>query len=241
MIISPAVLAGSGASIIMPVLEKILPGDDPEEDFYTWAEDTFGSDRFFRHGVFGVAGVNLKGSLQMNNPFPTRMAEIAGAPGAVFVDLYKGIEELYQGNILKGVEKVLPAGFGNISKAFREGTEGVTTGSYSPVFYGDEPLKATPLDLVLRMGSFNPARLSSIREEQWKERRITQIFAERRRKIYGKYKKLVLFGKGDIAKIMKEVARYNELVHGTGRNDIPMLTRKSLNSVIRRARKPSKI
>ena len=96
MLISPAFLAGAGASVATPIIMAAaralgIGGDDPEEEFYDWAEKIFGTDRIARHGLSGALGVNLKGSIQMNNPFPTRFDEVLGAPGAIFFDTAKGI------------------------------------------------------------------------------------------------------------------------------------------------------
>ncbi|MDW7774678.1 MAG: PLxRFG domain-containing protein, partial [Desulfobulbaceae bacterium] len=177
MLIAPGILAGAGASLATPLLSAMasafgIGGDDPEEEFYAWAENTFGSDAFARHGVAGLAGVNLKGSLQLNNPMPTNMSELFGAPQAIFMDTKKGVEHIGKGEVYKGIEALLPTAFGNISRAAREHREGITTGSYSPVFYGNEPLKADEVDFATRLLSFNPSRLSAIREKQWSEKKV---------------------------------------------------------------------
>ncbi|CAG36720.1 LPD5 domain-containing protein [Desulfotalea psychrophila] len=248
MLLSPAVLAGAGASLATPVLAAFAgalgfaDGDDPEERFYTWAERTFGGERFLRHGLAGLAGVNLKGSLQLNNPMPRTLAEVFGAPGAIFTDTARGIKHLGRGELSKGAEAMLPTAFGSMSKAVREAAEGVTTGSYSPVYYGTEPLKADGFDATVRFFSFNPARISGIREKQWHEKKVAKRMQERRTEINSLIKKIYLYQKGTPAELFKEISRYNELAHGIGRVDIrPINPGRQIRLVLKRAQRATKL
>jgi len=245
MLLSPAILGGTGATLATPMIAAMasalgIGGDDPEEAFYSWVEETFGSDRMARHGLPGMAGVNFKGSLQMHNPMPRKLSEIGGAPQGVLTDLWKGSKHFLDGKIYKGFESMAPTAFGNMSKAVRESREGVTTGSYSSVYYGNEPLKANTLDAVVRFLSFNPSRLSGIREKQWSEKKVYKKYQERRKKINSRIKKEWLQSNGDIpdkvwGEIWKEVFRYNDLVRGSGRSDISPITARSIRNLIRRS------
>jgi len=249
MLLSPAVLAGAGASLATPFLQMLLQafgvgGDDPEEEFYQWAEDTFGTDRMFRHGLAGMMGINLKGSLQIHTPMPRNLKEVLGAPGAIFTDIYDAGGHFRKGELVKGGEKLLPTGIGSGLKAVREYKEGVTTGSYSPVYYGTQPLKGTAMDAVLRFLSFNPSRLSGIREKQWREKKVAAKYAERKEDIYAKIKHAMLSGDGimpeEWAEIDKLIQRYNEMAAGSGRTDIKQITSKTVSQVIKRAGRPGR-
>jgi hypothetical protein len=246
MLLSPALLAGTSATLAAPVLFALasalgIGGDDPEEEFYAWAEETFGTDRFARHGLAGLAGVNLKGSIQMNNPMPTKLEEIYGAPGAVFTDMWKGLKHFGKGEVYKGIEAFAPTGIGSAFKAAREATEGVSTGSYSPVYYGNEPIKADGIDATLRFFGFNPSSISGIREKQWHEKQVAQKFQERRNEINTMIKRYGIYGKGDRYEIYREIQRYNELVRGTGRRDISLISpAKQFRTIIKRALTPNK-
>jgi hypothetical protein len=250
MLLSPAVLAGAGASLATPILQAVFQalgvggGDDPEEEFYQWAEDTFGSDRMFRHGLAGVMGINLKGSLQIHNPMPRNLKEVLGAPGAIFTDIYDAGGHFRKGELFKGGEKLLPTGIGSGLKAVREYKEGVTTGSYSPVYYGNQPLKGTAVDATLRFFSFNPSRLSGIREKQWREKKVASKYAKRKRDIYARIKHALISGDEitpeEWAEIDKLIQRYNEMVMGSDRLDIRPITGKTVRQVLRRAVRPGK-
>jgi len=244
MVLSPALMGGAGATLVTPLVAAFASalgaGDDPEEEFYDWVADTFGSDSIARHGIPGALGINLKGSIEMNNPIPTTMAELFGAPQAIIKDALKAGEYAGKGELMKAGESLLPTAVGSAIKAAREGREGLTTGSYSPVFYGDEPLKATTPEQFVRALSFNPSRISGIREKQWHEKQVAAKYNERRSEIIEKFKRYYLFGKGDYQELMVEYRRYNELMKGSGRNDITLLTIQSIKRAVARAKKPNR-
>ena len=250
LLLSPALIAGSGATLAAPLVFALagalgIGGDDPEEEFYKWSANTFGTDAFARHGLAGLAGVNIKGSLAINMPMPAdvsklKLVDIFGPVGGVVGDVAKGAASLAQGDVAKGVELLLPTAFGSMSKAFREHREGVTTSNYGSIFYGDEPLKADELDAALRFLSFNPSRISGIREKQWNEKEVAAKYQERKTAIYHDIKRDHLHGRGLTPEILKEIKRYNELVDGSGRSDISKITPKSIRTMLKRNAKPQK-
>lgn len=244
MLLSPALMGGAGATLVTPLVAALASalgaGDGPEEEFYDWVADTFGGDSIARHGMPGAFGINLKGSIEMNNPIPTTMAELFGAPQAIIKDALKAGEYAGKGELMKAGESLLPTAVGSAIKAAREGREGLTTGSYSPVFYGDEPMKATTPEQFVRALSFNPSRISGIREKQWHEKQVAAKYNERRSEIIEKFKRYYLFGNGDYQELMVKYRRYNELVKGSGRNDITLLTMQSIKRAVARAKKPNR-
>jgi len=250
LMLSPAILAGSGATLAAPALFALagalgVGGDDPEEAFYKWFADTFGSDRFARHGLAGMAGINIKGSMAINVPMPSdiakiKLADIFGPVGGVVGDVAKGAKSIAKGDVAKGIEALLPTALGSMSKAAREHSEGITTSNYGSVFYGSEPLKATDLDAMLRFLSFNPSRISGIREKQWNEKEVAAKYQARRTEINNTIKRDYLQGKRMTPESLKEIKRYNELVKGSGRRDISYITAQSIGSMLRQNAKPSK-
>ena len=126
-------------------------------------------------------------------------------------------------------------------KAARESSEGITTSNYGSVFYGDEPLKADTVDAVLRFFSFNPSRISGIREKQWNEKEVAAKYQEKRTKINNAIKRDYLQGKPALTpERMKEIKQYNDLVRGSGRRDISPLTVASIRTMLKRASRPGK-
>ena len=246
IMLSPAILGGAGASLATPVLMALagalgVGGDDPEEEFYKWSAENLGSDTIARHGLAGLAGVNLKASLGSNVSMPTKIPELFGAPGAVVTDVWKAGQLFSKGEVSKGAEVLLPTAFGSMFKAVREGSEGISTGNYGTVFYGNEPLKADTWDAILRFFSFNPARISGIREKQWNEKQVAARYQERKNEIYSEIKRLHLQDEPYLTpETLKEVSRYNELVKGSGRRDIKPITPQGIRLMLRRSNRASK-
>ena len=128
MLLSPVLMGGAGATLATPIIAMIAKGmgagDDPEEEFYEWVEETFGSDAIARHGLPGMAGINLKGSIEMNNPVPTSMGELFGAPQAIIKDTVKAAKYAGKGELMKAGEALLPTAIGSAIRAAREGQRG---------------------------------------------------------------------------------------------------------------------
>jgi hypothetical protein len=220
MLMSPAVLGGAGASLVTPLIAAAVKamggGDDPEEQFYSWAEKSFGSDAFARHGFAGLLGMNLKGSLDITNPMPDLSKGwlgAMGAPGGVFLDLRDSIGDFMDGQWEKGLEKLLPTALGSAVKGYREWDEGLTDKNYKPLFYGSDQLKGTPSEFALRLFAFNPQRLSGIREKQWHEKQVQLEYQKTRANIIEHFNHLLIkpekASNSDFADLYKEVMDYN--------------------------------
>ena len=75
----------------------------------------------------------------MNNPFPTKLEEFAGATGGIAKDMYNGSAHLRRGEYTKALEDFSPTAIGAALKGRREKREGITTKGYAPVYYGSVP------------------------------------------------------------------------------------------------------
>ena len=54
-------------------MKKLFDTDDPEEDFYSWLEESIpGGQVFGRQGIAGLAGVDIGGSLGIELPSLTQ-------------------------------------------------------------------------------------------------------------------------------------------------------------------------
>ena len=217
--------------------------DDPEEDLYAKIGEAFNpyTERIARYGLTGAMGFSMKGSMQIGiTDVPTSMKDLMGAPGSVMFDFAKGVSSLARGDISKGVEAILPTGVGNLAKAYRESTQGITSRTNTPLFYGNEPVKLSPMEAYLRALSFNPARIAMIREKQWNERVLTQKYTEIRTNTYAKLKRFWLSGNRDASEyagILGEIDAYNEIA---ARRNYPLITQKSIRRNIKRAMRAPK-
>ena len=242
LLLSPAVLAGTSASIVSTLAFAIAKGlgyDDPEEDFYKWVEDNIGvPDRITRQGLAGVAGVDIRGSLGIRWGVPTTMKELLGAPYAVGEDTVIGIKKLAGGEIGKGVEKILPTGLAAPFKAIREYNEGVTTESNQRVFgEDDQPLKGSWVDAVTRVLTFNPAGLAAEREKLWHGKEKSKMYAAGKAKIYTDMRKYLLSEDRNIADWAELLLRVDDFnMNVIGNDDKEIITESTIKSLIKQMR-----
>ena len=250
MLISPAVLAGAGATLLTPMIAGLaanLPGldiEDPEEEFYAWVREHWGDDslpdRFARHGLVGLANINFKGSIQPTMPMPTSSKDLLGAPGGVMQDLVEFYEAFKKKQYLKATEYALPSALGSPIKGLRERYEGVTTPGYQPLYYGTKPVKLSVAETALRVFSFNPARVSGIRETQWREKLVVIKYQRKRSEIQQRINQLLTTPSRDssaeFADVMDSVRRYNEQATALpSRYRVPLITDKWLRNAYKAA------
>jgi len=256
MMISPAILGGATASVLSPILVafgKAAGLDDPEEDFYEWAAETFGDagEAYARFGMAGLGGhgISLKGSLEIGYfDIPTTIGDWAGAPGSVVGDFIGGAKEISRGNISKGAERILPLAIGSGLKARREYVEGATTRNNTPIFYGNQQIKNTIPQAVLRAFSFNPAGIARKKEKKWNESRVISKYATWKRDIRSSMKKFMLSPPSKRSKdkwgdILMDIRDYNDRVRDPklARMGIkPINIRKTITSIKRRSFRPPK-
>ena len=151
---------------------------------------------------------------------------------------------IIKGNKWKGIEKIMPINAAaSMMKAVRE-SKGVTTGTDTPVFYGNEPLKASTLDSIIRFFSFNPASLSTKREKQWKEKKVSYAYRDRSTDIYAKIKRFYSLPANERSRdrwadILADIEEFNEralraMVY------VPRIDNKSIKRNLKRISKPPK-
>ena len=253
MVVAPAILAGAGASVITPILDTMLRAfgiDEPEEEVYKTIGEHISpvAENFARFGLAGLAGrgpgVSIKGSLALGvGAIPTTLKDILGAPGSVVSDVFlEGIPAVARGDIKKGFEKILPTGFGNIIRAYREATEGLTTRTNQPIFYGNEQVRLDRAEWLLRTLSLYPARIAKIREQQWKEKRLEGKYSKKRREIYAQIKKYYLADKKSpdrMVDIIAQIDVYNEKA-ADAKPPHTLITKQSIRTNLKRAFRPSK-
>ena len=251
MLLIPSVLAGVGANLATPVVVALAKmfgfNDDLEEDVHAWCAKYLppSMQKMVRHGFFGLMNLNFKGSLQMGNPFPTKLEHVTGAPGQMILDTWDAAKLIRQREYYKGIEKVLPTFLETPMKGYRYHTEGVSTPTYGPVFHGKEQLKATETELFMMMLSFNTANLSGIREKQWGEKQVRASFAKDRQDIIRRMKHLTLSKKASraevLADIQEDLDKYNQRVErASARYQLEPLTLVQLERYLKRSFKPSK-
>ncbi len=195
----------------------------------------------------GGNGLDLRGSLGMGRPqdVPTKIADLLGAPGSVLVDLYEGGANIVKGNVWKGTERVMPRAVGTIMQGYRKYTEGLTTKTNTPMFFGREQIKENFLDFALKSLSFNPARIQKMKDIEWSEKEVWKDYRDRRVAIESKFLKFFLQPEGDrdktkMVNLVDMVQDYNTRVKSHGLAGVePMLTGDSLRTHLIRNLKPT--
>jgi hypothetical protein len=254
--LSPVIVSGVGASVFTPLASKLLQtlgigGDDPEEELYKYVEKTLGetASNLARFGAAGLGGkgVSLKGSLAIGiTDLPTDLVSLLGAPGSMSQDLYYGGKNIVRGDYTRAAESILPAALKLPIQATREYSQGVTTRTHAPVFYGREPLRPDTTESLIRFLSFNPARVAGIKEQQWKERRIEQKYRDMKTDIYSKIRKYYGMPPGKRSKskwadILDEISEFNERIKNRKlRRLVSPITYRSIKSNLKRSFRPKK-
>ena len=246
MLLAPAVMSGLEASIVLKALFWLWGAafdvEEPEEQLYQTIDDEFGfggfTSRFVRHGGVGAfAHINLRGSLQMNQPFPTKISEIGGAPGSIVGEILAGAEHISQNEYWKALEDLSPTAIGSASKGLREYKQGVTTATNAPVFYGGEQLKSDWADSAIRFFSFNPSFISAAREKQWREDELRRTYTAYRSDIKAQLIHYLQTGSTDQewwAEIQKMIYDYNEKAFSADpKYRIPIVDTKWLDAQVK--------
>jgi len=227
---------------VAKAIASLLGSDDPEEELIK----ILGSSDIARYGLPAIAGVSIKGSLQVRFGIPDTFSDIFGAPGQVVGDIYEGMRNISKGYYREGFEKAAPTAIGNISKSFREQHQGVTTRSGNPVFFGKEQIKGTSYDTFLRLLAFSPTGIAEKRDIKWAEQTTRARYNKQKSDLYKRYKRLhskpphkrdrnkALVLRADIRDFNQEI-RDRKIT----RYVVP-ITLKSLRSAFRRMKKPPK-
>jgi len=246
-ILAPTLLGGAGAAIPVTVVRAVFSAfgldapDQPEEKIYGWLRDTMGepAEKLARQGVPSLAGFNLSGSLAVDIGAPRSFGDFLGAPYSVYKDLTQGAASLMRGDALKGVERMLPRALGAPVKGYREWSEGVTTRTNQPVFYGEDRLKASNFEFLLRSLQFNPSNISYMRDRQWRDKRAAGAFSDRRTELYAQMRRALLKNDtGALGRTINDMEAYNAAVRRQRNKAIPLVTRRTIKSAVTRMRTP---
>ena len=250
MAFSPAIF-GLGATVPMGVAKAIagaLGTDDPEEKLIQMAEDNFGMGKFARYGITGIGehGVSLRGSLATRFGTPDSFMDLFGAPGSVVADLWDGGKKITKGEYREGFEKLAPAAFANVSKGFREMNEGVTSRTGTPVYFGNEQIKGSPIDTVLRVLSFNPTGIAEKKDIQWSEYKTKERYNQKKADLYKKIKRFYAQAprdrnRNDLINIWADIRDFNKEIRDKKiMRYVTPITRKSVNTSLKRASRAPK-
>jgi hypothetical protein len=166
----------------------------------------------------------------------------------VIADELEALDHLRYGEYSKSLEKALPSGAGgSLAKAYRLRTQGYTTTTSSPKFFGSEQMRANRMEAIITGLTFSPQRLASINEQLWHERLVREDFTKDRTKIMRRYKNYFATPAEDrdlatFEKINKMVVDYNDRIRlADPKYNQSYLTWPKIKKTLDQSMKPSKI
>jgi len=191
--------------------------------------------------------VDLEVSLALNRRqfLPRDIEEMTCATGSWGKYAYTALShDVRRWYVRRAIERgIAPRAIANMMKAVRETTQGATTYTGAPVYYGDEQLRLKGIEPLVRFLSFNPSEFSMAKEKQWKERQLEEKYKDERSIVYSKVRKWVRGGmsRDGWANLMNDIEEYNVKVRNLKRYDsVPYITPASIKSTITRMSRPNR-
>lgn len=173
-----------------------------------------------RRGVFGLAGVDISGSLGIVLGIPTGLLGLTGAIGGVAEDIAKASHFVSTGQTGRALEKTLPTAAANILRGIRESKTGVTTEKSRTIWdKGVKPYKPTTGETAARIIGFQSSRQSITRERNNELYQEEQSFLKRKDALYEELRAWAVDPKRTnigLTKIHKKQSEYNQAVMKAG-------------------------
>jgi hypothetical protein len=181
-----------------------------------------------RRGIFGLAGVDISGSLGIGLGIPTGLLGLAGAMGGG-----------------GAFEKTLPTAASNIFRGIREAKTGVTT-EKSHVLWdnGAKPYRPAAGETATRIIGFQSSRQSVARERSNEMYQAEQGFLKRKDALYEELRAWAVDPKRTnigLTKIYKKQSEYNQAIMEAGlAGRVPLIKSSELSRQIKGVMVPTK-
>jgi hypothetical protein len=198
-----------------------------------------------RHGLTGLAGVDIGGSVSIGVGIPTGLSDFAGAIGGVGEDVVKGAKYATRGQPGRAAEKLLPRAAENVVRAIRERRQGVTTEKGRRVWDAEgKPLTPSVLQTGARAIGFRSSEQATLSERRQEAIRQGEMFKDKRDALYEEYRAYRANPNRtheQFERINRKRRTYNEQVRAQGlKGEVPLI---DIDGLIRQAKamgKPSK-
>lgn len=254
-IAAPVILAGGAALpfkdemtwIINGILRALGWPGDIERFVWDAVRRYFGStvETAGRHGLTGLAGVDISGSVSVGIGIPSGFVDLSGAIGGVAEDIWKAGHYLRTGQPGRAGEKVLPRFAENVAKAVRERVTGATTEKGRRIWdIEGRPFVPSAAQTGMRVLGFRSAEQAVLSEQKQEAIRVSETFKGKRDKIYEEYRAHIASPKRQLGRredIMKDVREYNNQVIDSGlKGEIPLITSEGLRRQRKGMNRPPK-
>lgn len=253
-IMAPLALAGAAAFpfkdellwIIKAILRFFGIDDDPEKMVWDSVRKHLGKGAEIagRHGLTGLAGVDISSSLAVGVGIPTGLLDLTGAIGGAAQDIAKAGGYVATGQYMRALEKALPTAAANPLRAYRESQTGLVTEKGFRVF-SDEGKPATPSagQSIARAFGFRSAEQATTAERTQEAKTMEERFTNKRKAIYESYRAWYVNPEkdpDDWKHIWNEIKEYNRSVLGKKlHKQVPIINGMSLRTQAARLDKPT--
>ena len=203
--------------ILAFIMNTVFLGDE-DEDFDSIVARFFG-EGMFSGAINAVAGIDIAPRVGMTNlvfrTLPNKEQEniilqglelFGGPVFGVANRMLDGVGLVGEGEVVRGIERILPSAISNAIKGTRYGIEGATTLRGDPIV---EDLN--PWNVLAQTFGFAPAEYTKQIEMNARDKRIDRVLAEKKTKLLRRYHLARRVGDidemRDIAKEMQEFRR----------------------------------
>lgn len=195
---------------------------DPDVALQNWLHDEVGgfASTALTKGVFNALGIDIGSriglsdmlyrsapdSLEGQDRYMYYLQEMLGPLiGGTFVNFFKGASQGMNGDWLRGIQTMAPAGIKNLVKSYREGTEGETTQS------GEEVVPASDFNMF-ELGAqslgFTPSRISQAYDSRTAIKNAQSDLSTQRSQLIQSYFSNVMSSNNN-AGTLNDIADYN--------------------------------
>ena len=203
---------------MVAMLYNMLVPEEDEDDFDTAAR------KFLKEGMYSGALNALTGSevaarISLSdlifrdsmtpvseNPMMSFVEFVGGPAVGVTNRVIRGVQNINEGEIQRGVEQILPSAVGNAMKSVRYATEGITTARGDPIVED-----VGPMTLGAQFFGFAPAEYTRQLEINSELKTFDRDTLERKTKLLRKYYVAMSMGDADgVSEITDELLRFND-------------------------------
>jgi len=193
--------------------------DDDEEDAETWVRQAMG-EGWYKGALNAGLGIDVANRIGLGNlifrlnPYAQNqsaadiaMQGIGGPAWSVGTQFFRGLGDVMDGEVQRGVESMLPSAFRNVAKVFRYGSEGaINTRKGNPI-YDD----VTTGELLFQFFGFAPTGYTLQMDINRSKKEIERGTAKRRKRALDDFHMALAMGDGeDIRSALDDVISYND-------------------------------
>lgn len=212
---------------IMSILDLFFT-DDEEDDFATMAQKSLQEP--FYHGLVNyISGAEVASRISMsglifrenkiekNQSMLYDLAEMLGGPVlGTFFNIERGINQISEGEIYRGIESMTPSAVRAIMRAARYEAEGGATTKR-----GDEIVPISNWDIAIQLLGYTPESYARMQEATGREKRKTEAARNRKNKLYRRYNEAL--GEGDyeaLREVLNDMAEFSREYPENGKFDL---------------------